>query len=117
MASYTSEQLYGKGVEIEAISKTATKTFTLTNPASGSSYFTIETVKNYSGSYHGQSTNALGSYSSFSSISADTLKTSSFIASVVVPEGGGSFTFSPTDNIAVSSSMLRATGGITLVIS
>ena len=116
MASYTSEQLYGKGVEIEAIASSATKTFTFTNIGSGSAYFTMETVT--TSSYDATSpTNALGSYASFTSLTASKLVTSSYIASIPIPEGGGSFTFSPTSNIAVSSSMLRGTGPITLVIS
>ena len=51
------------------------------------------------------------------SIDEDTLITSSFISSIVVPQGGGSYTFTPTANVAVSSSFLRSTGGVTLTIS
>lgn len=117
MAAYTAEQLRGAGTPTEALA--GNKTFTFTKPASisGSAYFTIETVRNYSGSYAGQPTNALGAYTNFTSIDIDTLVTSSYIASVVVPDGGGSFQFNPTTNIAVSSSMLRATDGVTLTIS
>ena len=56
-------------------------------------------------------------YSSFSDIDQDTLITSSYISSVVVPEGGGIYQFTPTSNIALSSSFLRGTGGITLDIT
>ena len=61
--------------------------------------------------------NAVGTYSTFTNISEDTLVTSSYIASVVVPPGGGSFKFNPTTNIAASGSFLRATGETTLTIS
>ena len=116
MASYTANQLYGEGVPTEEL--VGNKTFTLTNPSSGSSYFTIETVRNNDGFYDSTSaTNALGSYSTFTSINEDTLITSSYIASVVVPSGGGSFQFNPTVDVALSGSFLRATGGISLVIS
>ena len=116
MASYTANQLSGEGVPTEAL--VGNKTFTLTNPSSGSSYFTIETVRNSDGFYDSISaTNALGSYTTFTSIDENTLITSSYIASVVVPSGGGSFQFNSTVDVALSGSFLRATGGITLTIS
>ena len=61
--------------------------------------------------------NARGVYSAFTNISASTLITSSYISSVVVPPGNSSYTFEPDVTVAISSSMLRATGGITLQIS
>ena len=116
MASYTANQLSGAGTPTEALVNN--KTFTLTNPSSGSAYFTIETVKDSNGFYNTSSaTNALGVYSNFVSIDADTLVTSSYIASVVVPSGESSFQFNSTVNVAASGSNLRATGGISLVIS
>lgn len=116
MASYTADQLKDSGVPTEAL--VGNKTFTLTNPSSGSAYFTIETIRNNDGFYDSTSaTNALGVYSNFTSINEDTLITSSYIASVVVPSGGGSFQFNSTVNVAESGSFLRATGGISLIIS
>ena len=116
MASYSQEQLNGAGVPIEAITGNVTFTFTSTN--TGSSYFTMETVKDELGFYNSQSAkNAIGAYSSFSQIDEDTLITSSYMASVVVPTGDSFFDFDPTTNIALSSSMLRATGGVSLVIA
>ena len=115
MASYTAQQLNGAGTPTEVLS--GQKTFTLTNPSSGSSYFTVETVRNATGSYTDQPTNALGTYDTFTNITASTLITSSYISSVVVPSGVSSYRFAPTAPIAVSSSMLRATGGTSLVIS
>ena len=49
MASYTAEQLNGAGTPTEVLS--GAKTFTLTNPATGSAYFTVETVRNGNGNY------------------------------------------------------------------
>ena len=116
MASYSQEQLNGAGVPTEAITGNVTFTFISTN--TGSSYFTMETVKDELGFYNSQSAkNAIGAYSSFSQIDEDTLITSSYIASVVVPPGNSFFDFNPTTNIAVSSSMLRATGEVSLTIS
>ena len=117
MASYTKTQLHGAGTPIEAINSNST--FTLTNAGSGSSYFTMETVKTDGNFVYNSSSpkNAVGTYSTFTKISEDTLVTSSYVASVVVPPGGGSFKFNPTTNIAAGGSLLRATGETTLVIS
>jgi len=118
MASYTAEQLNGEGTPIEALTNGVSYTFTIGNTTStGSAYFTVETVKNYSGSNAGQATNALGTYASFSDIDQNTLVTSSYISSVVIPEGGGVYQFTPDSDIAISSSRLRGTGGITLTIA
>ena len=115
MASYTAAQLKGAGTPTEALS--GAKTFTLNNPLSGSAYFTIETVRNNTGSYAGQATNAVGAYASFTGIDENTLVTSSYRSSVVVPPGVHSYDFTSSANIARSSSMLKATGGMTLVIT
>ena len=118
MASYSQNDLYGAGVPIEAIASSANKTFTFTNTEESSAYFTMETVKNGNGFYdNSRPANALGAYNTFNNIDNATLITSSYMASVTIPLAGGSFKFSPTSNIAVGSSMLRATGGVTLVIS
>jgi hypothetical protein len=118
MASYTADQLNQEGTPIEALTGGVSYVFSISNTTStGSAYFTIETVKNYSGSYAGQPTNALGLYSSFSDLDSDTLITSSYISSIIIPEGGGIYQFTPNTDVAISSSYLRATGGITLSIT
>lgn len=114
MANYTAGQLYGAGVPCEEISGNAT--FSITNPNSQSSYFTIETVRNVSGFYDNTSaTNALGIYSNLNNVRA--LVTSSYIASLEVGIGGGSFDFEPNSTIALSGSFLRGTGDISLGIN
>lgn len=116
MASYSAEQLSGAGVATEELS--GNKTFTLTNPSSGSAYFTIETTRNNQGFYDSTtSTNTIGTYGGFVLIDEDTLVTSSYIASVVVPSGEGVFEFEPDNTVTAGSALLRATGGISLVIS
>ena len=51
MASYTAEQLNGEGTPIEALTGGVSYVFSIGNTTStGSAYFTVETVKNYSGS-------------------------------------------------------------------
>ena len=115
MATYTAEQLKGAGTPTEEIS--AAQTFVLTNPNSGSAYFTMETVRNANGYYDSTSPkNAEADYETFSGIDPKTLITSSYIFSVVVPSKGGQFIFTPDTTVAVSSSMLRATGDVTLSI-
>ena len=118
MASYTANQLSGAGVLIEELTGGVSYVFNIGNTTStGSAYFTVETVKNYSGSYAGQPTNALGLYSSFSSIEQNTLITSSYISSVVVENGGGIYQFTPDSTVVAGSSYLRATGDMTLEIT
>ena len=113
MALYNANQLNGAGTPIEALTGGTAYLFSITSSAcTGSAYFTVETVRNSSGYYGGQPTNAIGSYYEFVSINQDTLITSSYISSVVIPEGISSYKFIPILDVAVSSSFLRATGGI-----
>jgi len=115
MATYTAQQLNGAGTPTEEL--TGLKRFSLTNPLSGSAYFTVETVQRSPGTYDGSPTNALGVYNLVTNLDMDTLITSSYISSVVVPPGLSAYTFTPSATVAVGSSMLRATGGVTLEIS
>jgi hypothetical protein len=116
MASYNSNQLYGAGAPIEALTSGTTYTFTIASPTTGSTYFTLETVRNSIGFYDSTSaTTARGTFGSLTNVTG--LVSSSYIFSVVVNQGGGSFTFTPTANVAASGSFLRGTGGISLTIS
>ena len=113
MASYTYTQLYGSGSIGENLS--GLKTFTFTNP-SGSSYFTMETVRNNLGFYDSSSrTNFIGAYVVSQSMGQ---VSSSYISSVVVQPGVSSFKFTPTYTIVSGSNYyLRGTGMYSLVIS
>lgn len=112
MATYTYLQLQGTGSIGENLS--GLKTFTFTNP-SGSSYFTMETIPNYSGSYDSSSiTNFIGNYVVNESMS---LVTSSYIASVVVQPGSSNFTFTPSSAVTGTTYRLRGTGMYSLTIS
>ena len=116
MASYNSNQLYGAGAPIEALTGGNTYTFTIASPISGSTYFTLETVRNPIGYYDSTSaTTARGTFGSLTNVTG--LVSSSYVFSVIVNQGGGSFTFSPAANIAASGSFLRGIGGISLTIS
>ena len=112
MATYTALQLRGTGSISENLS--GIKTFSFTNP-SGSSYFTMETVRTSSGFYDFNSpTNCSGSYSVTSSMN---LVTSSYIASVVIPNGSNSFTYTPANAVTGTTLYLRGTGEYSLTIS
>jgi hypothetical protein len=116
MASYNSNQLYGAGAPIEALTSGNTYTFAVTSSASGSTYFTLETVRNPIGYYDSSSpATATGNIENLTNITG--LVASPYIFSVVTNQGGGSFTFTPATNVAASGSFLRGTGGISLNIA
>jgi len=113
MASYTYTQLYGSGSIGENLS--LLKLFTFTNP-SGSSYFTMETIRNDQGFYDSTSPkNFEGTYIVSESMGQIS---SSYISSVVVQPGISSFQFTPSFAIVSGSNYyLRGTGMYSLVIS
>jgi hypothetical protein len=111
MATYTPPQLYGSGSTGENLS--GLKTFTFTNPYD-SSYFTLETVRNADGFYVGQPTNFTGNWVVSASMG---LVQSPYIASVVVPPGTSSFTFTPAAPVTGTTYKIMATGAYTLTIS
>jgi hypothetical protein len=115
MATYTANQLSGAGSPCESLNGGTTYTFTLANLLSGSAYFTFETKRDVNGFYSGSLESASGIINNLSLVSS--LNSSPYIFSVVVNPGGGSFDFTPTVTMAVSSSFLRTTGGTTLEIS
>ena len=112
MASYTYRQLMGTGSIGENLS--GLKTFTFTNPSSGSAYLTLETITTSSFYNASSPTNFRGTYSVSSSMG---LVTSSYIASVVVPPGSSAFTFTPTSAVTGTTYYLKGTGMYSLVIS
>ncbi len=112
MATYTAIQLSGQGVLGENLS--GLKTFTFNNP-SGSSYFTLETVKNATGSYDSSSpTNASGSWVVSESMGFVEDK---YMASIVVQPGTSVLTFTPNKAVTGTTYYLRGTGGYSLTIS
>jgi hypothetical protein len=110
MATYTSAQLYGTGSIGEDLS--GLKTFTFTNP-SGSSYFTLETIPNVTGSFNGAPTNALGAWVVSASMG---FVSSSYVASVVVQPGTSVLTFTPASAVTGTTYRLRGTGNYSLTI-
>jgi hypothetical protein len=114
MATYSN---IGEAGKLTTANISGPTTITITTPASltGSAYFTLETIRNSSGSYDSSSpTNALGSYSSLSGVSS--LVTSSYVFSVVVENGGGSLSFTPSSTISAGTAYVRGTGGISVEI-
>ena len=120
MASYTAEQLKGAGTPIEALTGGNSLLFILIRDFSltGSCYFTIE--QQGSPFTSSDATNAVGVYNlNTEPGSVNGAVSSSYIFSGVVqptPDFTSSFIFTPTSNIAVSSSFLRGTGGLKLNI-
>jgi hypothetical protein len=104
MATYTAAQLYGTGSIGEDLS--GASTFAFTNP-NDSSYFTLETIPNATGSYAGAPTNALGTWVVPQSMG---FVSSSYVASVVVQPGSSSLTFIPSSSITGTTYRLRGTG-------
>tara|TARA_R100001509_G_scaffold80281_1_gene45109 strand:- start:352 stop:723 length:372 start_codon:yes stop_codon:yes gene_type:complete len=116
--SFTAEQLKGKGILLDEIINSLAgggANFAMTNPSSGSAYFTFETVRNSNGDYEGVSPTVTGIIAENTNVK--NLVSSPFIWSVSVDPGvEGDVNFDPDENIPANSAMIRATGGISLVI-
>jgi len=112
MATYTANQLYGNGVQGEDISTSLT--FTFNNP-SGSSYFTIETVQDRTGSFSGKQKTTSGSWVPSSSSMGPVR--SDFFASVVVQPGISSVTLTPASSITGSNYRMKGTGAFSVTTS
>ena len=111
MATYTAAQLEWTGSIGEDLS--GLTTFTFTNP-SGSSYFTLETIPNATGSYAGSPTNAVGTWVVSASMG---FVSSSYVASVIVQPGTSVLTFTPASAVTGTTYRLRGTGNYSLTIS
>ena len=109
MASYTAAQLYGNGVQGENI--TTSITFTFTNP-SGSSYFTVETEQDRSGSFVGKQQTTNGTWVPSSATMGPVQ--SLYFASVVVPPGVSSVTLTPATSITGTNYRIKGTGAFSL---
>jgi hypothetical protein len=112
MAVYTAAQLYGTGSQGENI--TTPKTFTFSNP-SGSSYFTVETEQDRTGSFNGKQATTSGSWvpstSSMGPVQSD------YFASVVVPPGASSVVLTPASSITGTNYRMKGTGAFTVTTS
>jgi len=83
-------------------------TYTISNPLPGSSYFTLETVKNSNGAYDSNSPkNLQGTLSGDSGIT--NIVSDDYKAGIVVSPGGGVLTFVPTNTITAATLRLRGT--------
>ena len=124
MATYTAAQLSGSGVLLnDEIDTLLGKTFKMTNPSSGSSYFTFETVRNNNGTYADVTPTVSGELTvDFSGlpgqVNVQNIVSSSYVWSVSVdPGGNGNVIFKPDTVIPIEAAFLRATGDISLEIS
>ena len=112
--NYTFANLFGaQGEGTSSISLTAGTpyTFTLTNN-SGSSYFTMETVRDYVGTTPPNTSGSLASLTNIASYNQ-----SDYIMGFSLPTGTNSFIFTPATNVTGTTLRLRGVGGITLALS
>ena len=118
MANYNNEQLKGKGTPIESLIAGTTYTFTITKPSSfvGSSYMVFETKRNIDGFYDSTSLKAANGDLS-NQIGLQVLSYSPYIFAANISKGGGSFTFTPSNNIPEGEVFLRLTGEGSINIS
>ena len=112
MAVYTAAELYGNGVQGETI--TTSKTFTFSNP-SGSSYFTVETEQDRTGSFNGKQATTSGSWVPSSTAMGPVQ--SNYFASVVVPPGASSVVLTPASSITGTNYRMKGTGAFTVTTS
>lgn len=115
MATYT--DIEGQGKLTTATIGTGAHTITITPPTNqiGDTYFTLEAIRNADGFYDSTSPILAGVFGSFSRVS--TIVSDTYKFSVVVEEGGGSFTYTPNSSIAIGEAYVRGTGGVTASIS
>ena len=109
MATYTAEQMYGAGVQGETIS--GSTLFTFLNPG-GSSYFTIETVQDRTGSFSGKQKTTSGSWVEVTRGMG--LVNSEYFAAAVVPPGTSSVVLTPASPITGSNYNYKGTGAFTM---
>lgn len=109
MATYTAEQMTGAGTLGETIS--GSTLFTFINPGA-SSYFTLETVTDRTGSFSGKQKTTSGSWipstNYMGPVQAD------YFSSVVVQPGTSSVMLTPTTPITGSNYFIKGTGAFTM---
>lgn len=112
--NYTFADLYGaQGEGTSSIDLTAGTPYTFTIASnSGSSYFTLETQRNY---VTDTPKNTSGSFTSQTNIVTAVI--SDYIAGFSLPVGTCSFIFTPAVNVTGTTLKLRGVGGIALVLS
>lgn len=109
MATYTPDQMYGAGIQGETIS--GSTLFTFTNPG-GSSYFTVETVQDSTGSVNGKQATTSGSWVEVTP-GMGTIN-SQYFAAAVIPPGTSSLAFTPASPVTGSNYRFKGTGGFTM---
>ena len=111
MSTYSFDDLQGAGTGSQDLPAGTQYTFNLTNN-SGSSYFTMETPRNFDGV---TPRNLSGSITSASN--GVVFNQSDYIAGFALPTGNNSFVFTPSTNVTGSTLKLRGTGGIYVELS
>lgn len=108
MAEYKKSQLKGKGVFGNEINPGEVYRFSVTSSISGSSYFTLEAVRDNNGFYSPSSPNIKGSIGN--EVNARGFVSSSYIFSLIIDEGGGEFEYVFYDKLEFGDYYLRGEG-------
>lgn len=108
MAIYSGEQLRGAGITGSALTSGSSYNFSFTSSISGSANFTLEAVRNDIGFYDSSSNTIKGDFDNFNGTQG--LVSSSYISSVIINQGGGSFDFTPSTSILQGKYFLRGEG-------
>ena len=108
MATYTADQMYG-GAQGETIS--GSTLFTFTNPGV-SSYFTLETTQDRTGSFSGKQKTTSGSWIPSTPYMGPVQ--SDYFSSVVVAPGTSSVMLTPASPITGSNYQIKGTGAFTM---
>tara|TARA_R110000868_G_scaffold83946_5_gene236962 strand:- start:2188 stop:3276 length:1089 start_codon:yes stop_codon:yes gene_type:complete len=109
MATYTAAQMNGAGVQGETIS--GSTLFMFNNPG-GSSYFTIETVQDRTGSFVGKQATTSGSWVEVTTGMG--VVNSQYFAAAVVPPGTSSVMLTPASPVTGSNYNFKGTGAFTM---
>lgn len=109
MATYTAAQMAGVGIQGETIS--GSTLFMFTNPG-GSSYFTVETVQDRTGSFSGKQVTTSGSWAEVTTGMGAV--NSNYFAAAVIPPGTSSLAFTPANPVTGSNYNFKGTGAFTM---
>jgi hypothetical protein len=109
MVNFNVSVTQGIVIQPSDIGSGVSTTYTISNPQSVPSYFTLETLQSSNGGYTASSPkNTVGTFSLGTGLSG--LIQSEYITSVIVAPGGGILTFVPTNNITAATLLLRGVG-------
>lgn len=100
-----------QSIEVQPTNLTAATpiTYSIDNPLEGSSYFTLETVRDNDGFYSSTSPKNLEGTITYG-VGISGMVKDNYKAGIVVSSGGGDIVFTPTNNVTATTLLLRGTG-------